>query len=290
MTIELAKHVVIFLNTSPPNSGLSKTYIPRVIMTVKALDWKKICKLHFRAYTQVHKDRNVKNRLEDRTQGAICLGPTGNLQGAYNFFSLRSGKKITRVQLIEVPTCTIVMKRVTAIALVKKWNKRLIFENRTGATVKDILPDDKANEAFNKIDGNIGGVDWEPETQDPAEHMPQLNNNQYAALAGDEDDEEIDTKSTGVENNIKITGVRHDNEITGVGNDKNSTGVKSESGSTVATDKADVMALIEETISEAERDIVEGTDLLAGTETKTEDTQNKNVIHPYLQIPTVEHN
>ena len=48
-------------------------------MTVKATDWKKSCKLHFEAYTQVHKDRNLSNTLEKRTQVAICLGPTGNL-------------------------------------------------------------------------------------------------------------------------------------------------------------------------------------------------------------------
>ena len=45
------------------------------------------------------------------------------------------------------------MKRVAAIALAKKQNEGLIFENRTGATVNDILPDDEANEAL--IDGNI---------------------------------------------------------------------------------------------------------------------------------------
>ena len=43
MTIELAKHVVMFLNSFPPNSGLSKTYSPSTIITGKDLDWKKIC-------------------------------------------------------------------------------------------------------------------------------------------------------------------------------------------------------------------------------------------------------
>ena len=88
----------------------------------------------------------MTNTLEERAQGAICLGPTGNLQGVYNFFSLRSGKIITCGNFTEVPTPTIVMKRVAAMALAKKQNKGLIFENRTGATVNDILPDDKANE------------------------------------------------------------------------------------------------------------------------------------------------
>ena len=92
------------------------------------------------------------------------------------------------------------MKHVAAIALPKKQNKGLIFENHTGATVNYILPDDEADEAFNEIDGNITGVDWEAETeiQDPAAYMLQLNNNQYAALAGEEDNEGNNNESIGV--------------------------------------------------------------------------------------------
>ena len=96
MTIKLTKHVALFLNTFTSNSGLPKTYIPCTIMTGKALDWKKTCKLHFGAYAQVHEDRKVSITLEERTQGTICLGPTGNLKGTYNFFSLRSEKNHPR--------------------------------------------------------------------------------------------------------------------------------------------------------------------------------------------------
>ena len=46
------------------------------------------------------------------------------------------------------------------------------------------------------------------------------------------------------------------------------------------------MALVEEAIVEAERGIAEGTELLAGTETETEDTRETIVIHPDLQVPT----
>ena len=50
------------------------------------------------------------------------------------------------------------MKRVAEMSLAEQQNEGLIFENRTGATVNDILPDDEANEAFDKIDGNITGL------------------------------------------------------------------------------------------------------------------------------------
>ena len=62
-------------------------------MTGKSPDWRKICKLHFGAYAHVHKDKNLTKTIEERKQEAICLGTTGNLQGTYNFFSLRSEKK-----------------------------------------------------------------------------------------------------------------------------------------------------------------------------------------------------
>ena len=69
--------------------------------------------------------------------------------------------------------------------------------------------------------------------------MPQLNNNQYAALAGDEDDEENDTKNTGVDNEEKTTRVHHDNRVIRVDSNNESTGVKSESLSMGETDKMD---------------------------------------------------
>ena len=75
------------------------------------------------------------------------------------------------------------------------------------------------------------------------------------------------------------------NEITGVHRDNKS----AESGSMGATEEADELALIEEAITESERDIAEATDLLAGTETKTEEARNENVINPALQVPKVEH-
>ena len=60
------------------------------------------------------------------------------------------------------------------MALAEKQNEGLIFENRTRATVNDILPGDEANEAFDEIDGNITGVEWyaEAETQEPATYTP----------------------------------------------------------------------------------------------------------------------
>ena len=92
------------------------------------------------------------------------------------------------------------MKPVAAMVLTKKQNEGLIFENHTGATVNDILPDDEANKAFDELSGNITGVDWEAETKikEPAAHMHQLKNNQYAALSVKKEDEGNNNESIGV--------------------------------------------------------------------------------------------
>ena len=142
------------------------------------------------------------------------------------------------------------MNQVAKMAPAKKQNEGLVFENRAGVTVNNIFPDDDANEAFNEIDGNIAGVDWEAEPpeqeiQELAVHIPHINNNQFAALADDEDDDENendqenDTKITGVENYGKSTGVQHDDKNTGVDSNNESMGIKSESRSTGATDKVE---------------------------------------------------
>ena len=96
-------------------------------MTENTLDWKKSCKLQFGAYAQVHEDRNVTNKLGERTQGAIYLVPKGNVQGTYNFSPYGLDKNITHGKFTEVPIPTIVIQPVVAMALSKKQNEGLSF-------------------------------------------------------------------------------------------------------------------------------------------------------------------
>ena len=59
--------------------------------------------------------------------------------------------------------------------LSQKTEQRTYFDNRTGNRVNDNMLDDKANEVFNKIDGNIVGLYWKAKTQEPAAHTPVKN-------------------------------------------------------------------------------------------------------------------
>ena len=142
MTIELAKFVVLMLNAFPPSSGLSKTYSPRTIMTGKPLDYEKHCRLPFGAYAQTHEDRNITNNMITRTEGGICLGPTGNLEGSYSFLSLRTGRMVTRGHFYEVPTPGVVTRRVIAMAIAEGQHDGLIFEDQHGATLDKVLGND----------------------------------------------------------------------------------------------------------------------------------------------------
>jgi hypothetical protein len=85
MIIELIHFVVLWLNAFPSSSGVSNTYSPRTIMTGTTLDYNKHCRLPFVAYVETHEDNDTTNTMVERNRGAICLGPTANFQGSYNF-------------------------------------------------------------------------------------------------------------------------------------------------------------------------------------------------------------
>ena len=47
--------------------------------------------LPFGTYFQVHEFDEPRNSMAARTQGAICLGGKGNVQGGHLFLSLNTG-------------------------------------------------------------------------------------------------------------------------------------------------------------------------------------------------------
>ena len=57
-----------------------------------------------------------------------------------------------------MPTPTIVIERVTVMALSDKYNKEIVFDNRVEVTFDDKMPDDDAKNAFSKMDGNVARV------------------------------------------------------------------------------------------------------------------------------------
>jgi hypothetical protein len=96
VTIHIVFTAVKLLNHFPPKGGILDTVSPKTIMTGETLDFKKHLSLQLGQYCQVHEEDTLRNSQLPRTQGAIWLGPIGNLQGGFNFMSLTSGKRISQ--------------------------------------------------------------------------------------------------------------------------------------------------------------------------------------------------
>jgi hypothetical protein len=103
-------------------------------MSRHKLDAKMHCKVPFGAYCEVHVDPDITNIMEPRTKWGICLGPTGNMQGSYNykFLSLSTGKKFTRRKFTEMPMTDSVIKMVDSLGKKERCKNGLSFKNRKG--------------------------------------------------------------------------------------------------------------------------------------------------------------
>jgi hypothetical protein len=89
MLINMVLYSVRLLNFFPPMDGISDTISPRTLMTGDTLDERCDLPLLFGSYCQVQENDEPRNSQLPRTQGAIYLGPTVNVQGGSKFMSLK---------------------------------------------------------------------------------------------------------------------------------------------------------------------------------------------------------
>ncbi len=75
-------------------------------------------------------DPEITNTLEPRTKWAICMGPTGNLQGSYKFLSLATGKKVTQRKFTKMPVTKAVIKQMEEMAVKDGAVKGINFKDR----------------------------------------------------------------------------------------------------------------------------------------------------------------
>ena len=172
MTIHMVFHATKMLNYFPTKTGISDTISPRTIMTGETLHYKTHLSLCFGAYCQVHEEDTPRNSQKPRTQGAICLGPTGNVQGGFKFMSLQSGKKIVRRSWDEIPMSDTVIARVNTLGAGQP--EQLVFTDRRGRPIGDV---------------ELTGVDGGTEEGDPIEIVAPPN----VEVEDDLDDEPIPT-------------------------------------------------------------------------------------------------
>ncbi len=130
MVIELMHFCVMWMNSFPVKSGVSKKWSPRELVSRHKLDAKLHCKAPFGSYCEVHVDPDIMNTMEPRTKQAICLGMTGNRQGSYKILSLMTGNKIIRRNFTKMPLTESVIKQVKQMAAKDRLQKGLSFKNR----------------------------------------------------------------------------------------------------------------------------------------------------------------
>jgi hypothetical protein len=158
MIVELINSVILGINAFPPSSGVSYTNSPQTITTGTTLDYAKHCKLPFGAYVETHDMNTPTNNMKERTHAAICLGPTANFQGSYNFMCLRTGRRITRKQFRELPMPATVIEAVEALAERDKQDGNLDFIDRDGSPYNNLI-----NDTNQPMDGDAGVDNGDPE-------------------------------------------------------------------------------------------------------------------------------
>jgi hypothetical protein len=132
MVIKLLHYVVMWMNSFPVKSGISKKWSTREFIPRQKLDVKLHRKAPFGSYCKVRVDPDITNTMEPRTKWAICLGPTGNRQGSYRFLLLMTGSNIVRRNFTEIPVTESAIKRVNELGTMDKLQKGRSFKNRSG--------------------------------------------------------------------------------------------------------------------------------------------------------------
>lgn len=210
---------VFWLNQMPNKNSISDTLSPRAIVIGSQVDFKTHCRLPFEAYVQTREENEPTNDISfSRTQCAISLGPSGNLQGGYKFLSLQSGKKITHRAFNEVPMPESIIKTVHLLADRNKQPESLEFADRQVQVVSD---DNIFDDVVPPLDPNVTGVN-ENITNNTIENDPFADNN---SISNDEAQNAVEfehriAETAMIEDNTKETPGVHENhesdEIPGV--------------------------------------------------------------------------
>jgi hypothetical protein len=154
-TIHIVLNVVKLLNFFQTKGRVSETMSPKTIMSCETLDYKKHLSLQIGQYFQVHEEYHPRNSQLARTTGAMSLGPSGNIQGGFNFMALNTGKKIVRRSWDVIPMPDVVIAKYSSLG--SDQPHQMTFNDRHGRLIGDI---------------EIQGVDYDEEQED---HFPGVS-------------------------------------------------------------------------------------------------------------------
>ena len=168
-------HSVLFvtkqLNLFPVKGGVSAQFSPKQILTGEVVHYK-FCSMPFGQYCQISEEDAPRNSLAARTQGAIALGPSGNVQGGHKFWTLNTGSVVVRRDWVVLPMPQSVIDRINSKA--KGQPALPIFTDQLGNPIGDTPVD--AYQAYEpqESDDNLPGVEI-PETEIPGVYNDQAD-------------------------------------------------------------------------------------------------------------------
>ncbi len=109
----------------------------------------KYCSIPFGCYCQISEEGTPRNYMLAWTQGAIALGPSGNVQGGHNFFALNTRSVVVRQQWVRLPMTAAVIARLERLALGQP--SQSVFSDRQGLPIGDIALDSLEN--YDNVEG-----------------------------------------------------------------------------------------------------------------------------------------
>jgi hypothetical protein len=164
MLIDLIYSSTLWINAFPPKGDVSSSLSPRNIMTGIPFDYNKHCQLQFGSYVQVHEEPSPSSSMAARTVGAICLGPTGNIQGSYKFLNLRTGKRLTRRRWTSLPMPQEVIDRVNELGKADGQPELLTFYDRKGLLIGESETPGVSDSVDTTVPPDDGLGDFNPPT------------------------------------------------------------------------------------------------------------------------------
>ena len=188
MVIHLLHFIVMWLNNFPVSNSVSARFSPRELILRHKLDAKNHCRAPFGAYCETHEENTPTNSMESRGTPAICLGPTGNIQGSYNFLNLASGLVIKRRKFTELPVPDSVITRVTEIAKNSGVSKDLQFCDRRRQPYPwqenpDLSLDDTPMATYPDIPAELPGILRQRDNHTEAPEVTNIPPDDWEALA-----------------------------------------------------------------------------------------------------------
>ena len=103
IVVYLVYYCVTTINWYPSRSSIYPNVSAKELFTGRKVDYSLDCKVQFGQYVHTHEDLEVTNTMKSRTVGAIALGPAGNIQGTYNFLSLKTWRVVKRRSWTTLP-------------------------------------------------------------------------------------------------------------------------------------------------------------------------------------------